>query len=272
MKKPILLYSLLAYAFTWAVVIGLYLAFRSGRITELQLNLYYSLGALGPTVAALLTAAVCHGRSGVVKLLAHLKPVRPTRQVWLLAWSPLLFFALGLVVYPLIKGGWYDFGRFFAEGQLDQPVHLIAWFLPFIVYALFEEMGWRGFLLPHLQEKRSAFQATAILTVIWSFWHAPFFLFRFDFSLLISVGFFFGIFVGSMVLTSLYNASKGYYFSAILFHLANNLASAFDQEIVVAVVSTGLIFVAILLYRKYGPDRLAPAPRVANYFLTADGS
>ena len=39
-----------------------------------------------------------------------------------------------------------------------------------------EELGWRGFALPSLLEKRSALAASLILGVLWSAWHLPTFL------------------------------------------------------------------------------------------------
>ncbi|MEL7123434.1 MAG: CPBP family intramembrane glutamic endopeptidase [Bacteroidota bacterium] len=132
-----------------------------------------------------------------------------------------------------------------------------AWALPFVAFAIFEEAGWRGFLLPHLQTKYSAFQASTVLAGIWAFWHAPFFLFRFDFSLFISIGFFFGLFVGSIIMTSIYNFSRGSLMPVLVFHLANNAASAFNQEFLVAVVSAGFVFLATRIVKKFGREDLS---------------
>ena len=117
--------------------------------------------------------------------------------------------------------------------------------LPLLAYAFFEEIGWRGFLLPHLQEKYAAWTATLYLTVIWALWHTPFFFYRFEWSLFISVGFFFSLLVGALLLTAIYNDSRGYLGGTMLFHFLNNLCSAFEKEIVVAVLSVGFVFLAV---------------------------
>jgi len=37
-----------------------------------------------------------------------------------------------------------------------------------------EEIGWRGFLLPHLQERYSPFQSSVIIGILWGVWHLNF--------------------------------------------------------------------------------------------------
>jgi len=39
-----------------------------------------------------------------------------------------------------------------------------------------EEPGWRGFALPHLTERLSAFTASLVIGVVWAVWHFPLFL------------------------------------------------------------------------------------------------
>ncbi len=92
------------------------------------------------------------------------------------------------------------------------------------------------------------------------------FLFRFDFSIGITIGFFFGIFVGAIILTSLVNLSGGGIMAAIIFHLTNNLASAFDKDYIVVVISTGFVFLAITIIKRFKTENLADKERVKNYF------
>jgi membrane protease YdiL (CAAX protease family) len=156
----------------------------------------------------------------------------------------------------------------FAKLNWSSINPFIIWLLPLLTYSIFEEIGWRGFLLPHLQSQYNAWKSTIILTVIWAIWHLPFFFYRFDFSIGISVGFFFGIFVGSIILTCIYNSSKGFLFPAITFHFLNNFCSEFDKEIIVAVLSTGFIFIAIYIFKKLGTDNLSLTDRQRNYFIS----
>lgn len=42
-----------------------------------------------------------------------------------------------------------------------------------IIVGIFEELGWRGFLLPRLQRGRSALAAALIMGLMWLPWHLP---------------------------------------------------------------------------------------------------
>ena len=243
MLKQVLTYCILAYAITWSIAFRLSFLFTHHILTQEKLNLLHSLAALGPAIGAVITVYLFYGRSGLKQLLARLKGRMPGGKVLLYIISPMLFFGIGLLVHRAVTGGWYDF-RLFARAELSSPAAIAGWLAPLFSYAIFEEIGWRGFLLPHLQEKFSALIATTILTLIWALWHLPFFFYRFDFSPGISIGFFFGIFVGSIILTCIYNSTQGFLIPAMAFHFLNNLGSAFDKDIIVSVLSIGFIFLA----------------------------
>jgi membrane protease YdiL (CAAX protease family) len=44
------------------------------------------------------------------------------------------------------------------------------------ILAFFEEIGWRGWLLPRLIDRMGARRAIVVVAVIWSLWHVPFVL------------------------------------------------------------------------------------------------
>jgi len=53
----------------------------------------------------------------------------------------------------------------------------------------------------------------------------------------------------------------------MIFHFLNNFCSEFDKEIIVAVISTGFIFIAIYVFKKFGMDNLSLTNRQRNYFI-----
>jgi membrane protease YdiL (CAAX protease family) len=264
--KKIIFYTIIAYSITWMIAFGIYSLFKKGDLTNYQLNLYHSFAAVGPTVAALVSTYSFYGKTGVRKLVGKIGLTALDRKTILFIVSPLGLFGLGLLLYPFIRSTTYSFENF-ANLNWSTLDEIVVWLLPLLTYSIFEEIGWRGFLLPHLQEKFTAWKATIFLTVIWALWHIPFFFYRFDFSLGISIGFFFGIFVGAIILTSIYNSSKGMLVPVMVFHFLNNLCSEFDKEIIVAVLSTGFVFLAIHIYKKWGTENLSNMDRIRNYLL-----
>ncbi|MEO5928725.1 MAG: CPBP family intramembrane glutamic endopeptidase [Candidatus Kapaibacterium sp.] len=266
MGKPLWLYGGTAYGITWIIVLVLYLLHQHGDINRDELNLYFNLGALGPFLGAIIAASVCYGQAGVGRLFATLNPSRLEWRSTLLALSPLLLFAVGWCVHLLLAGAPFSFETTKKQFDLTTTASYLGWATPFITYGLFEELGWRGFALPHLQEKYSAFTSTIFLAIIWGLWHAPMFLIRFEFSVGISVGFFLGLFVGAIILTSIFNFSRGSTLAAIIFHLINNISSGFDKQFIVATISTGFVAIAIYLLVVFKPENLAATGRVGNYF------
>ncbi|CAM1365039.1 conserved membrane hypothetical protein [Tenacibaculum sediminilitoris] len=264
LNKKIITYTTIAYAITWLIAFFIIQLYKIGRLSVYQLNFYHSFAAIGPTFGALIATYMFYGNEGLRKLLTKIKLPSLDKKTVLIVVSPLLFFFLGALIFPIVKSEFYNFKNF-ANSNWSSWNVVIVWLLPILTYSIFEEIGWRGFLLPHLQEKYTAFKSTVILFVIWAFWHIPFFFYRFDFSLGISIGFFFGLFIGTIIMTSIYNSSRGFLIPAMLFHFLNNFCSGFDKEIIVAVLSTGFVFVAIFIYKRYGKENLSEIARTRNY-------
>jgi hypothetical protein len=83
-----------------------------------------------------------------------------------------------------------------------------------------EEFGWRGLALPLLQRRFAPFWASLILGVVWAVWHAPAFLMSGTPQSAWSFGpFFLGLLAVAVILTPLFNASRGSLLIAILYHI-----------------------------------------------------
>jgi membrane protease YdiL (CAAX protease family) len=82
-----------------------------------------------------------------------------------------------------------------------------------------EEFGWRGFALPLLQRKFAPLWAGLILGVIWGLWHFPAFLLSgTPQSAWSFTPFFVGSVAVSVIVTQLFNASRGSILLPALFH------------------------------------------------------
>ena len=93
-----------------------------------------------------------------------------------------------------------------------------------------EEVGWRGFALPVLQERIRPLQAAVVLGVIWGGWHLPqFFVSAWDTphnNVTDVLGFFAFTITGAVVMSWITNLAHGSVLLAILAHNSMNWALA----------------------------------------------
>ncbi len=106
--------------------------------------------------------------------LAYILPLIYAAPVYLITWlaihgtfSPQSFEAAMSGVYGLAQ--WPLFGTFVVALPLLFTVNVIAT----CVWALGEELGWRGFLFPRLHERFGFYGACLISGVVWALWHFP---------------------------------------------------------------------------------------------------
>jgi uncharacterized protein len=90
--------------------------------------------------------------------------------------------------------------------------------------ALGEELGWRGFALPHLQDGHSALSATLILGPLWGVWHLPLWLTGSTSNpLTLFPIFVISVVAMSVLLTWVYNGTEGSLLLVVLLHATANL-------------------------------------------------
>lgn len=145
----------------------------TGEISELIL--------LTPGVAAFLTVYL-YG-SGFRDLGWRFKAFRLQGVAWGL---PLL---IGIIVYGVtwaaISGSFQSDGKETSKFFLELLSGASVGFILLSLFALFEEIGWRGFLVPELAKITNFWKTSVISGVIWAVWHFPLIIFvseEFDFA------------------------------------------------------------------------------------------
>jgi membrane protease YdiL (CAAX protease family) len=165
-EHSVLVYFLLAYAITWSGWIPIPYAYENGTIELTPLYMFLLIAvSFGPFLSAVIVTAL---RGDSLKaLFSQLLKWRVSAKWWLAAFfTPILLYAL-MAVFHIFLGG-----------QLNwQEVSLLAFPGGFINVFLWgggnEELGWRGFALPRLQEKYSPILSSIVIGIVWTLWHAP---------------------------------------------------------------------------------------------------
>ena len=166
----LLLYFTGAYAWTWAFDFVKILGQRHIVPVPLPLILLDITAGLGPLLAALAVTSYEAGRTGRRALLGQLLRWRGLGRWFAIA-------TLGPVLLTAIT-----YALWLGTGGSRPPAEALAqWtLLPvFFAYILLfgggvdEELGWRGYALPRLQQRYGAAIASVILGVAWAGWHIP---------------------------------------------------------------------------------------------------
>lgn len=186
------------------------------------------LGNIGPGLSATLVVVFTQGWEGVRRLWGRL-------TIWRSNW-PLLAFAclimpclcsIALLVY------WSLGGRIAATGNPARWMLLIVANLPFA--PLWEELGWRGFLLPRLQNKHSGLIASLLLAGVWAPWHLPLY---WNFSVGYIFWFLIMVLALAIVFTWVYNRSGGSLIPVVLLHTMVNTTNLYLLKPTLTLVGT----------------------------------
>jgi CAAX protease family protein len=226
-RHPVAIFFVLACGISWLLWAPLWLPAYGVKGLPV-LPFHHALGALGPIVAAFLVSAVETGLSGPADLLRRMGLWRG-RLVWvgIALLAPFAILALAVVGASLLGGesvtltgvgSSREFPQFSALGFLAYNV---------VSFGYGEEAGWRGFALPRLQTRHSALVASLLLTFGWALWHMPLFLYRPGYTSMgvaEVAGWFFSLLTGAVLLTWLYNASRGSILVVAIFHAAVDVA------------------------------------------------
>ncbi len=151
---PLASFFVLAYLISWALWLPLVVA-GDGSPTGLAF-VPLLLGSLVPSAVAIVLVAVLHGKGGVRTVLRRLLIWRVGLGWWaaIVLLSMLALAAVGVSV--LLGGDAPD-----VTGTVPGAIFLFL-FSIFPGSAGGEELGWRGFALPHLQRGRSALGASVV--------------------------------------------------------------------------------------------------------------
>ncbi len=245
-QHPLVSFFFLAYAFTWIIFIP-YVLSQWGILPNTQFYvLFHVLHTFGPALAAIIMIAVTEGKTGIQRLRQRMRQVRAP-------WPWYLFILLGIPAL-LMLGIIIQPGAL-ASFQGLSPTLLVSYPLAFIVVALGggplgEEIGWRGFALPRIQSRYGPLWGTLLLGVLWAFWHLEDFLTPtqgggpgagWSAFLTIFPMFFLMALAIAIIMTWVFNHTRGSVFTAIVAHASIDAPELTLVPLFLAVDYTGLI-------------------------------
>jgi membrane protease YdiL (CAAX protease family) len=258
---PVAAYAVLTYAITWLLVLPLVL--NGFGVTHLTLPIgWHALGALGPLIAAFIVAGITQGRQGTANLLHSIGRWRVGWLWWAVGiGTPLLMLGLAIVFVGVWGRQWPDFTLTLTSAS-SLSFWLVDGILTGILYGVCEEVGWRGFALPRLQQRWNALVSTLLLFGIWAAFHIPFFLYRYTLGLGSLVGFLLGLFAGAVWLTYIYNSTGGSALITMVWHGLFNVVTAIALVALppaAAVMSVLAVLLGIAALALGKPTRLSSA-------------
>lgn len=167
-KKLILQYLLLVFLIAWSattiVIIGERLEWFVGPIGTViyYLLVGFSIG-FAPAYAVIILLKKSGKIRGIKELWGYIVKTNHISSSHVLIIA--IFFASQIVI------------NIFCNRYLGKPWYMILLMFPFmIIGGGLEELGWRGFLQPALEQKLPFFAASLLTGMIWSIWHLPLWL------------------------------------------------------------------------------------------------
>jgi membrane protease YdiL (CAAX protease family) len=218
--RELIRFFLLAYAISWLVWAPLWLpALGIHGLPVLPWN--HALGGLGPLLSAVICTATFRGREGLRALGRNVFTLRGHGYLLVALLAPFVLAALSIALSAILHGTDPAIAGLLRNKEFPQwsLAGLFAYNLVFFGFG--EEVGWRGFALPRFQRTHSALWSSVLLAVFWAAWHIPLFLYRPGYTSMDAAGAFgwlVSLLTGSVLLTWLFNSTRGSLLAVAVFH------------------------------------------------------
>lgn len=230
--------------------------FQDGFIdaTHAVVVLLFIIGAWGPLLSGLGTSQRTGGDAAVRSILRSMLHWRLQARWYLYALAFPILMVLPAIGLPALTG--------LAKARFSMPLEMLPlFFLYVLITEGLQEPGWRGFLLPLLERRYSAEQASYIVAALGFLWQLPYLLFlgRGENLFLVMIGIALYLVANAVIFTWLYHRT-GSLFLTMLYHTFSSMGMFLLYDVVkgqpVVWLIMGLIawLIAWGLLRRYGPS------------------
>ncbi|MGI9612854.1 MAG: CPBP family intramembrane glutamic endopeptidase [Acidimicrobiales bacterium] len=217
------------------------------------------------SIAGLVMIVATAGTTGLLQLKNRLLRFNVPLSSYLLALTPIVLYGAAALIAADTNSGAAVLD---ASMVRTLSISLHAGFLVSLLLrgAMGEELGLRGFALPHLQQRTTPRRASLVIGLGWAGWHLPVLVNTDPISATFIVLLIIGL---SFVFTWLFNRSAGSLIPPLLFHGAQNWEEAFetifpsivetDWEAIAALGLLALSALAVTRVSGQRPGARAPA-------------
>jgi uncharacterized protein len=251
-RYPLVAFFVMAYAGTWLLYLPLLLGQNGLGVFPIKLPLIPTLALAtltGPAFSALMMAVATGGKAAARALLLRY-------TIW--RFNPIWYAVIAFVPpVALLIGSVISLGISPLQTLVEQAMPFIVNYPLFMIIGLVtgplgEELGWRGFALPRLQERVGPLVACLILGLLWAAWHLPLFFMPewagTNDPAVLMLAYFSWVVPFTVIMSWVSNHTRGSLLAATLLHTASNAATG--------LVVAGILVVppndAFLLLKVYG--------------------
>lgn len=221
-RHPLIIFFLLAFLIPW-LIWGTTIAQSRGLLSfHIPSALVFWIGL---NLATYIAAALSGGWEAVKDVFSRIIRWRFHPVWYLIALLITAVMSLASIAIHRTLGGSHQIGVLMTADKI----------LPSLLFQIFffvftEETAWRGFALPRLQAKYNALTSSLILGVLWGLWHFPLTLIPDTFqSMTPFTGFVLSTIATSILMTWLFNHSRGSVLLAGIFHAAADVAIPYSN-------------------------------------------
>lgn len=261
-SSAVVVFFAATFLITWSLI-GSYICFPDATAATFGTisgsHPFFFLATWSPAFAALAVVSYHGGKAGLRAFLSRL-------LLWRCPGSWALFILIGL---PMV----FVTGSFIKDGPLLAPLPpegaraLVALLFMMLLLGPVEEFGWRGVAQPLLQRHMAPIWAGMLIGVTWGLWHLPaFFLSSTVYADLSFLPFFVGNVTLAVLVTPIFNKTRGSLLWPMLFHwqLINPFwpdAQPWDTVILVAVTAVVVWWNRSAMFtRAEAVTRVVPQP------------
>ncbi len=184
-------------------------------------------------LAAFIFSGIYSKKTQVANHLKHLKGVSGKNSYIFIAILFFLVINLGSFLLSLLRQNEYPSGFSWSSFLINL---VISFYYVFLFGGGNEEVGWRGYALPHLLQKYSYLKSALILGFFWGLWHLPLHIIGFypNSNVIIFIAQFSQAIAYSIIFMWYYYKSKGNLLGCVFLHTSINTFASFTTILVLS--------------------------------------